>query len=132
MPQATTGVQMRSAARPRTRVPISKMTSQKTRSAPAPPRNAPSACSIEAAWVTFAPRSMAILVAAPIWPLRPPTMRRRMMFAPAKSIRLTNFDDFRHGDAQPVFDQDDFAACDQAVIDIVVDGYTHQTVQLHH
>jgi hypothetical protein len=79
MPQATTGVQMRSATSPRTRVLISSVTSQNTRSAPTPPRNESSACSIETAWVTFAPRSIAILVAVPIWPFSPPTIRRRMV-----------------------------------------------------
>ncbi len=31
------------------------------------------------AWVTLAPRSIAILVAAPIWPFNPPMMSSRMI-----------------------------------------------------
>ena len=38
------------------------------------------------AWVTFAPRSIAILVAAPIWPFSPPTMRSRMAIAPSTDL----------------------------------------------
>ena len=114
---------------------MSSVTSQNTRSAPAPPRSESSACSIEPAWVTFAPRSIAILVAAPIWPFRPPTMRRRMvLFLLVSSLRSSDagLDDFGHGDAQPVFDQHDFAARHQAVIHIDVDGFAHLAVEFDH
>src|SRR5580658_2708706 len=76
------------------------------------------------ACVTFAPRSIAIFVAAPIWPCNPPTMSRRMIYSFRFAVRilgLTCFDDFRHGDAEAVFDEDDFAARDQAVVDVDVD-----------
>src|SRR5258705_10863528 len=132
MPQATTGVQMRSAARPRTRAPIAKPTSQNTKSAPMPPRRVARACSMSAAWVTLAPLSMAILVARPIWPCSPPTIRRRIaIILQYTGLRAgPGLDDFRHGDAQPVFHQHDFAARDQTVVDIDVDGFADLAVQL--
>jgi hypothetical protein len=43
-------------------------TSTISRSAPLPERSTAIACSIDSAWVTFAPRSIAILVAAVSWP----------------------------------------------------------------
>src|SRR6185437_12362473 len=121
MPQATTGVQMRSAESPRTSCPMSHLTSQSTRSAPLPPRRLASACSMSTAWVTRAPRSIAILVAAVSWPCSCPTIRSLMVLSSRRQLRLTRLDDFGHGDAEPILDQNDLAACDQAVVDVDVD-----------
>src|SRR6185437_8143576 len=130
MPQATTGVQMRSAESPRTSCPMSHLTSQSTRSAPSPPRRLASACSMSTAWVTRAPRSIAILVAAVSWPCSCPTIRSLMVLSSRRQLRLTRLDDFGHGDAEPILDQNDLAACDQAVVDVDVDRLADLAVEL--
>ena len=43
---------------------------------------------------------------------------------------LAGFDDFRHGHAQPVFHQHDFAARHQPVVHIDVDGFADLAVEL--
>src|SRR4030081_1834069 len=50
-------------------------------------------------------------------------------FASSTSFRL---DDFRHGDAEFFFDQHDFAARDQAVVDVDVDRLADLAVELEH
>src|SRR5205814_10718183 len=47
-------------------------------------------------------------------------------------LDLSCFDDFRHGHAQAVFHQHHFAARDQPVIDVDVDGFADLAVELHH
>src|SRR5690606_25373410 len=89
------------------------------------------------AWVTDAPLSMAILVAVVSCPFRVPTMRSRMICSycipcVARGIRASGalrLDDFGHGDAELVLDEDDFAARDQSVIDINVDSLAGPAVE---
>src|SRR5450631_34226 len=83
------------------------------------------------AWVTFAPRPIAILVAAPLWPCNAPIIRRRMIQFPSDSaLGLTGFDDFRHGDAQAVFHENDLAARHEAIVDVDVDGLADLAIEL--
>src|SRR5271166_4775315 len=83
------------------------------------------------AWVTLAPRSMAILVAAPIWPCSEPMMRRRMIQFPSDSdLGLTGFDDFRHGDAQAVFHENDLAARHETIVDVDVYRFADLAIEL--
>src|SRR5205814_1157055 len=122
MPQATIGTWMCSASSRITRSRMSIATSTSSRSAPLPPRSTAMAWVLVSAWVTAAPLSMAILVAVVSWPLRVPTIRRRIEVFPyfsckATALRALGLDDFRHGDAKLVFDQHDFAAGDEAVVD---------------
>src|SRR4051812_32416493 len=115
MPQATIGTWMCSISSFSTRERMSTATSTISRSAPLPERSTASACSIDSAWVTDAPRSMAILVAVVSWPLSVPTMRSRIGLVPF------GLDDFRHRHAELFLDQHHFAAGDQAVVDVDVD-----------
>src|SRR6185436_13614923 len=101
-----------------------------SRSAPWPSRKAASAASTEPAWATFAPLSIAILVAAPIWPFSCPTMRRRMLCSDQFVLRALALDDFRHGDAEAILDQHHFAAGDETVVDVDVDGFADLAVEL--
>src|SRR5580704_10326941 len=133
VPQATIGTWMCSASRRCTRSRMSSATSAMIRSAPRPERSTASAWPTESAWVTVAPLSIASLVAVVSWPLRVPTIRRRMVsslswpcraffdygWAPlahsltrsllTRSITL-RLDDFRHGHAELLLDQHDLAA----------------------
>src|SRR5215471_2460866 len=45
---------------------------------------------------------------------------------------LRRFDDFGHGYAELVLDEDDFAAGDEAVVDIDVDRFAHLAIELEH
>src|SRR5260370_6675568 len=159
VPQATIGTWMCSASRRCTRSRMSSATSAMIRSAPRPERKTASAWPIESAWVTVAPLSIASLVAVVSWPLRVPTIRRRMVrsyiFAvfgfprmanrrkstPPAAIRHSLFatysiplrlDDFRHRHAELLLDQHDLAAGHQTVVDIDVDGLAHLAVELEH
>src|SRR5688500_820595 len=78
MPQATTGMLMRSLRRLSIMRWVSSATSNMMRSAPWPLRSACIAWSTSSTWATLAPRLRAILPAAVMWPSRDPTMRRRM------------------------------------------------------
>ena len=78
-PHATTVVPKRSDANESTNALISSATSTMTRSAPWPARNAVSAASMSGTWATFAPRLMAILLAAPTCPSRAPIINNRMV-----------------------------------------------------
>src|SRR3954452_23798891 len=142
MPQATIGTWMCSASSRITRSRISRATSTKRRSAPLPPRSTAIACSVVSAWVTEAPLSIAILVAAVSWPFNVPTMRSRMLIS-CPSVRAGHaravatlmafrLDDFRHGHAEFVFHQHDFAARHQPVVDIDVDRFTDAAVEFEH
>src|SRR5690606_28126523 len=82
IPHPTTGTMMRSAARLATSVAMSSCTSAMIMSAPCPARSELSADGISGACDTVAPRDMAILLAAPICPLREPIMSRRMLLLP--------------------------------------------------
>ena len=93
-----------------------------------PERSTASAWSIDSAWVTAAPRSIAILVAVVSWPLSVPTMRSRM----ARLLNFFRLDDFRHRHAELVLDQHHFAARDQAVVDVDVDRLADLAVELQH
>src|SRR3954454_5215301 len=143
MPQATIGTWMCSASNRITRSRMSSATSTSNRSAPLPPRSTPIACSLPSAWVTEAPLSIAILVAVVSWPFRVPTMRSRMsvscLFVRANRAPIVGsasgafrLDDFRHGDAELVFHQHDFAPCHQAVVDVDIDGFADAAVELEH
>src|SRR5580704_16548974 len=79
VPQATIGTWMCSASRRCTRSRMSSATSAMIRSAPRPERSTASAWPTESAWVTVSPLSIASLVAVVSWPLRVPTIRRRMV-----------------------------------------------------
>src|SRR6476620_8261028 len=122
-----------------TRSRISRPTSTSRRSAPLPPRSTAMACSVVSAWVTEAPLSIAILVAVVSWPFSVPTMRSRMLVScpsvradHARAVVLSAFrlDDFRHGDAELVFHQHDFAARHQPVVDVDVDRLADLAVEL--
>src|SRR6478672_10753169 len=141
MPQATIGTWMCSASSRITRSRMSSATSTSKRSAPLPPRSTPIACSLPSACVTEAPLSIAILVAVVSWPFSVPTMRSRMLVscpsvraAYARAVVLGAFrlDDFRHGDAELVFHQHDFAARHQPVIDVDVDRFADAAVEFEH
>src|SRR5262249_25438770 len=45
---------------------------------------------------------------------------------------LFRFDHFGHGHAELVFDQHDLAACDEAVVDVDVDGFADLAVEFEH
>src|SRR6202043_3657468 len=117
-----------------TRSRMSRKTSTNNRSAPLPPRNTRIACSWSSAWVTEAPLSIAILVAVVSWPLRVPTIRRRIALsfqwldrlrreARATASTAVRLDDFGHGHAELLLDQHDFAAGDQAIVDVDIDRF---------
>src|SRR6476646_5428437 len=140
MPQATIGTWMCSASSRITRSRMSRLTSTSRRSAPLPPRNTAIACSAASAWVTEAPLSIAILVAVVSWPFNVPTMRSRifyLLFVCSRRLRRVSpkllaafrLDDFRHGDAELVFHQHDFATRHQAVVDVDVDGFADAAVE---
>src|SRR5882724_6986831 len=144
MPQATIGTWMCSASSRITRSRISSATSTSSRSAPLPPRNTAIACSMVSAWVTEAPLSMAILVAVVSWPFSVPTMRSRISIS-CPSVRANyariakkepsgpfRLDDFRHGYAELVLDQDHLAARHLAVVDVDIDGLTDAAVEFEH
>src|SRR5574337_246423 len=88
---------------------MSSATSTIVKSAPRPERSTASACSLLSAWMTLAPLSMAILLAAVSWPPSEPTIRSRMaafLYARgALSSVLLRLDDFGHGYAELVLDQ---------------------------
>src|SRR5205814_56042 len=107
-----------------------RATSTINRSAPLPERSTASACSTDSAWVTEAPRSIAILVAVVSWPLSVPTIRSRM--GSPSVLALLGLDDFGHRHAELVFDQHDFAAGHQTVVDVDVDGFADLAVELQH
>src|SRR5450756_1204298 len=127
-----------------TRSRMSRATSTSKRSAPLPPRNTRVACSWSSAWVTEAPLSMAILVAVVSWPFSVPTMRSRMVIscpscragqariAEKRVLAAFRLDDFRHGHAKLVFDQNHLAARHQPVVDVDVDGLADAAVELKH
>ncbi len=81
---------------------------------------------------------MAILVAVVSWPLRVPDDERRMCSVPCPVLvrealsDAFGLDDFGHGHAELVLDQDDFAARHQAVIDVDVDRFADPAVEFEH
>jgi hypothetical protein len=87
MPQATTGVRMRSSDRACTSRRMSRPTSTMTRSPPLARRVA-SPWSIPSAWVTEAPRFMAIFEAVTSSLESRPTMSSRMAWCLRKFIRF--------------------------------------------
>src|SRR5512146_2565201 len=133
---------MRSASSRATRSRMSRLTSAMSRSAPRPERSTASACSLLSAWVTDAPLSIAILLAMVSWPPSVPTIRSRMAVFLQRSFARSGqrpepclvfgLDDFGHGHAQLVFDQHHFAAGNQAVVDVDVDGFADLAVELEH
>src|SRR5581483_353622 len=135
-PQATIGTWMRSPSRRAARSRISRATSAISRSAPRPERSTARAWSLPSACVTVAPLSMAILLAAVSWPPRLPTIRSRMASflhaCGSQSSVLLRLDDFGHGYAKLVLDQDDFAAGDQPVVDVDVDRLADLAVEFDH
>src|SRR5579871_589411 len=131
VPQATIGVAMRSAVSLPARSRMSSATSTIRRSAPRV-RSTLSACSVSIAWVTAAPRSTAILVAALSWPFSVPIMRSRMAVPPYRLSVTLRLDDFRHGDAEPVLDEDHLAAGDEPVVHEDVDRFAHLAVEFEH
>src|SRR5262249_2615478 len=145
MPQATIGTWMCSASSRITRSRMSRPTSTISRSAPLPLRSTLIACSLPSAWCTEAPLSIAILVAVVSCPFNVPTMRSRMIVSCSCQSRpfcavvvvpdasaAIHLDDFRHGHAELVLDQHDFAARHQAVVDVDVDGFADTAVQFQH
>src|SRR3954469_23815598 len=126
VPQATIGIEMRSASSRVTRSRMSTATSTIIRSAPRPERSTRSAISAFSAWVTAAPLFIAILVAMVSCPCSVPTISRRMSLAPF------SLDDFRHGDAEFLLDQHDFAARHQTVVDVDVDRFADLAVQFEY
>src|ERR1700744_4803707 len=137
VPHATIGAWISSASRLATSSRILTATSTIKRSAPRPERSTASACALSTAWVTDAPLSIAILVAVVSWPLSVPTMRSRMvcsfyslaLIAAWDALRPLCLDDFRHGHAELFLDENDFAARDQAVIHIDVDGLAELAIE---
>src|SRR3954465_12737099 len=136
VPHATTGTVMCSASIRVMRSRMSTATSTIRRSAPRPERSTRSAISAPSACVTVAPFSMASLVASVSWPWRVPTIRRRIGSSPSSystnSLASFRLDDFRHGDAEFFFDQYDFAARNQAVIDVDVDRLADLAVEFEY
>src|ERR1700681_1429494 len=141
MPQATIGTWMCSASSRSTRSRMSRATSTSNRSAPLPPRNTRIACSWSSAWVTEAPLSMAILVAVVSWPFSVPTMRSRMVMscpsvrayariAKKEPLGAFRLDDFPHGYAELVFNQNHLAARTQPVVNVDVDGFADAAIEL--
>src|SRR3954454_5663330 len=148
VPQATIGTTIRSRSSFWTRLRMAMATSTISRSAPRP-RSTASACAIDSACVTAAPFCIASLVAVVSWPLRLPTIRRRIAVSfhcPLRTVRNTTlpplpptsasvsvaFDDFRHGDAKLLFDQYHFTARHQAIVDVDVDRLTDLAIELEH
>src|SRR5471030_437198 len=129
MPQATIGTWMRSASSRSTRSRMSRLTSTNKRSAPRPERSTASACSLLSAWVTEAPLSIAILLASVSWPPRVPMINRLMFLFP---LVLLGLDYFGHRYAELVFNQHDFAACHQPVIDVDIDRFANLAVQFEY
>src|SRR5215470_7923396 len=138
VPQATIGTCMRSASSRKTRLRISMTTSTIRRSAPLPERNTAMAVSMRSAWVKDAPLSIAILVAAVSCPLRVPTISSRisclhyLSISASPALGAIRFYDFRHGHAELLFDQHDFAARDQPVVHIDVDRLADTPIELQH
>src|SRR5476651_840001 len=148
MPQATIGTWMCSASSFCTSSRMSIATSTMSMSAPRPERSTASAWVMCSAWVTVAPLSIAILVAVVSWPLSVPTIRRRMVLllfqfahdlvrkpVPVfrdRALIIFRFDDFGHRHAELVFDENDFAAGHQAVVDVDVDRLADLTVEFKH
>src|SRR5579859_3150496 len=59
------------------------------------------------------------------------SMSLMAMIGPASSVsRPLGLDDFGHGHAQPIVDDHDLAAGDQAVVDVDVDRLSHLAVEL--
>src|SRR5436190_20959239 len=87
-------------------------------------------------WLTLAPVDIAILTATESCPLNFPTTRSRIgdlpRYTPALSRRVAVLDDFRHGHAQALVDDDDLAASDQTVVDVDVDGLADLAIELQH
>src|SRR5688572_27905327 len=137
VPHATTGTVMCSASIRVMRSRMSTATSTISKSALRPERSTRSAISAPSACVTVAPLSMASLVASVSWPWSVPTIRRRIVFDPSwypagaysAPFRL---DHFGHGHAEFLFDQHDFPARDQAVVDVDVDRLADLAVELEH
>src|SRR4051794_25037850 len=80
---------------------------------------------------------MASLVASVSWPRSVPTIRRRMGFGPsgypaASCSAPLRLDHFGHRDAKLLLDQHDFAARDEAVVDVDVDCFADLAVELEH
>ena len=48
----------------------------------------------------------------------------------SRLARISVLDDFRHGDAQPVFDNDDLTPGNQAIIHININGLADLAIQL--
>src|SRR5262249_34539545 len=142
-PQATIGTWICSASRRSTGSRMSSATSTIRRSAPLPERSTAMAWSLLSACVTAAPLSMAILVALVSWPLRVPTIRRRMVgsvflyrvrcwVVACRGSVPVRLDDFGHGHAELVLDQHHLAARHQAVVDVDVDRLADLAVELEH
>src|SRR6185312_9085622 len=123
MPQATIGTKMRSCFRLSIIRAMSSFTSIISRSAPWPERSALRPWSISSAWATVAPRLSAILPAVLKWPSSGPRIRRRMVLFLYTSRLTIGLDDFRHGHAETLIDDDDFAACHEPVVDVDVDRF---------
>src|SRR4051794_12773532 len=138
VPHATTGTVMCSASIRVIRSRISTATSTISRSALRPERSTRSAISAPSACVTVAPLSMASLVASVSWPQSVPTIRRRISRYPSRysdaagASRPLRLDHFRHGPAEFLLDQHDFAARDQPVVDVDVDRLADLAVELEH
>src|SRR5438270_4120164 len=80
---------------------------------------------------------MASLVASVSWPRSVPTIRRRMGFGPswysaARGSAPLRLDHFGHRDAQLLFDQHDFTARDEAIVDVDVDCLADLAIELEH
>src|SRR5690606_33615610 len=137
VPQATTGIWKRSASSAAIRPGMSTITSTSSRSAPRPARRLFSATSMDAAWATLAPPSMASLVASLSWPSRAPTISSRIfgllpvLRALLEGVRRSRrLDDFGHGDAEAVLDENDFAAGHEAFVDVDLDRLADLPVEL--
>src|SRR3954469_13576651 len=130
VPQATTGTVMCSASMRVMRSRISTATSTISKSALRPERSTRNAISAPSACVTVAPLSMASLVASVSWPRSVPTIRRRMVLV--SSLTSFSLDHLGHGHAELFFDQHDFAARDQPVVDVDVDRLADLAVEFQH
>ncbi len=69
-----------------------------------------------------------VLVAAESWPARFPMIRTRIGFPQPSGI----LDDFSHGHAEAIVDDDNLSARDQTRVDVDVDGFTDPAVQFEH
>src|SRR6185503_2140030 len=123
VPQATTGMWMRSASSAAMSPGMSTITSTSSRSAPRPERRLDKAMSMLAAWATLAPPCIASLVASESCPSRAPMIKSLM------TVSLSCFDDFGHGDAKAVLDEDDFAAGDEPFVDEDFDRFADLAVE---